>query len=562
MQLRTSEAHALLRFLLAAIAMGCVGAAPRELALRPLSLDLPGVPSAVVPADLDGDGNLDLLVVVAHTHWEQITEDRVEDMVQMIEVVPALFDRREARVWLGDGKGGYRPLAEPMPLPMSVLSVEAGGPGLPALALTDEGIAAFRVKRGDGAEALTLEPLIRETPVLARSGVLLSNLGFVHDLDGDGRSDVLVPAKDGVALYLWNGSRFGSEPVQRLKLPGDVSRSGAQPSRSYPLPEVSDLDGDSLPDLLVHPAEGGSGGEALLRGSGGGRFEEARTLSPRCFGLPPSRPPEKPNDGAQREKKKKSKEKKEPRIDGEILFVGDLDGDRSAEVVVRKETETGDEGLKEAKEPRSVLELHHVRAGLVVDREPYHRFDIKGYPIGGSWPDFTEGGFKDLDGDGRLDLVTVTLDFSVLQVVRVLVTKTVSIGVEFHVFAQGADGRFRGVEGLDLTEKLKFDLNNLEMGRFAQFEGDFDGDGRTDFIHLGRGKQVTIHRGQPGCRYAAKPDLAIEIAEEPRNIGLVRVMDYDGDGRSDLSVIRPLPSPEEGVTSPIRLDLYLSGAAP
>jgi hypothetical protein len=45
------------------------------------------------------------------------------------------------------------------------------------------------------------------------------------------------------------------------------------------------------------------------------------------------------------------------------------------------------------------------------------------------------------------------------------------------------------------------DLNNLKLGSLAEFAGDFDGDGRADFVHLGRGKEVTIHRGQAGCRY-------------------------------------------------------------
>lgn len=548
------------RILAAALALVLgAGAAPRPLALERLELSLPGVPSAVVPADLDGDGNSDLLVVVAFTQWGQISEDRIQDMVQLIEVVPALFERREARGWLGDGKGGYRPLPAPMPLPQSVLSVEPGGKGLPALALTDDGVAAFRVTDVDGNPTLSLETLIRETPVLAGSGVLLPNLGFVRDLDGDSRADVLFPAKTGPAVYLRSGAGFGAEPVLRLTLPGDVSRSGTRPSRSYVLPEVQDLDGDKLPDLRVRTSEGwAASGEVLLRGAGGGRFEAPRALSPRCFGVPP--PPPRANPRARGGDGKKDKKKEEPRIEGDIVFIGDLDGDHAAEVVVQKESVTGEEGIKEAKEPRSILELHRVRPGLVVDREPYDRLEIKGYLFGGQWPDVTQGGFQDLDGDGRLDLVTITLDFSVLQVVRVMVTKTVSIGVDFHVRAQGADGKFREVEGLDLSEKLKLDLNNLQLGRFAQFGGDFDGDGRTDFVHLGRGRKVTIHRGQPGCRYATSPDLTVELAEEPQNIGLVRVSDLDGDGRADLSLIRPLSSPEEGVTTPVRLDLYLSGA--
>jgi hypothetical protein len=170
--------------------------------------------------------------------------------------------------------------------------------------------------------------------------------------------------------------------------------------------------------------------------------------------------------------------------------------------------------------------------------------------------------FRDLDGDGREDLVTVTLDFSLFQAVKILATKRIGIGLDFHVWAQGSDGRFAEVGGLELSEKLAIDLNALEVGRFAQFAGDFDGDGRQDFVHFGRGRRVTIHAGEAGCRYPVEPDLAIELDEEPAGLDLVRVEDLDGDGRSDLRVSRALPSTDPDATAPVRLDLYVSGARP
>jgi hypothetical protein len=108
---------------------------------------------------------------------------------------------------------------------------------------------------------------------------------------------------------------------------------------------------------------------------------------------------------------------------------------------------------------------------------------------------------------------------------------------------------------------LKVNLNNVTLGRFAQFAGDFDGDGRQDFTHLGRGKKVTIHRGQEGCRYAKEPDLEIELAEEPFSLELIRVLELNGDGRSDIMVARPLPSTDPDETAPVMVDLYLSGDA-
>jgi len=145
------------------------------------------------------------------------------------------------------------------------------------------------------------------------------------------------------------------------------------------------------------------------------------------------------------------------------------------------------------------------------------------------------------------------------QALRALTAKKVSVGLEFHVIAQRPDGSFRLVPDQKLDETLHLDLNRLEISRLGQFQGDFDGDGRIDFVHLGRGKTVTIHRGQPGGRYAEKPDLSVTLEEEPEDVMLVRVRDLDGDGRSDLTITRTLAPREAGATAPANLELLLSG---
>ena len=561
MSLRTATATALF---FSIVAGGCaLAASPRPLELKRVSLDLPGPPSAVISADLNGDKVNDLLVVIAYTEWGSVSEDRIEALVQIVDVVPALFDHREARAWLGDGHGGYVAVPKAFPLPTSVLSLEAGPSAAPIVALTDDGVAILRVTRDGGEPVLVLEPRISDPPVLAGTGTFVPDLGLTHDLDGDGELDLLLPAADGVAVYLWGSHGFGTTAAQRIPLPGDRRMTGRSPSRSYPLADVRDLDRDHKVDLVVR--ERGSAGDAfyLLRGEGQGRFGKPQRMSKNCLLRAASGAATKPAERVEPSKKKKKKEETHSENVGaasELIFLGDLDSDGTVEAVAQTESDEGD-GLKEAKEPHFSLSFFRASSGLVFPAQPYAKFNVVGYAFGGSWPDVSEDGLRDLDGDGRLDLVTVTLDFSIFQVLRVLATKKVSIGVDFHIWSQGPDGRFTQVEGLDLSETLRLDLNDVKLSRFAEFGGDFDGDGRIDFVHLGRGKEVTIHRGTPGCRYAKKPDLVVELAEEPQDLALVRVTDLDGDGRADLAVTRPLTNDDEGASAPVRLDLYLSGGA-
>lgn len=167
-----------------------------------------------------------------------------------------------------------------------------------------------------------------------------------------------------------------------------------------------------------------------------------------------------------------------------------------------------------------------------------------------------------MNGDHRLDFLTVTLDLSVWKAMRVLVTKSLTVTVDFHVWCQTQDGRFRPVTGLDLAGRFRFNLNDLKMSQLAFFAGDFDGDGRADFVQLGRGKEVSIHLGRPDCSFPSRPDATLQLRSEPKDVALVQVRDLDGDGRADLMIVEPRPAAEPGLAPPVRLDLYLSGGRP
>ena len=524
------------------LAASTVASRPRDLALRRVVLELPGPPASVVPADLNRDGRLDLLVVVAYTRWGSISTDRVEDAIAVTQVVPALFDVREARAFLATPESGYRAAGPALALPTNVLSAEPGTREHPVVALTDDGLSELRLSSTPEGERLTLEPLFDEPSAFAESGAILPDLSVVEDVDGDGAPDALIPGRDGLRVHRGAAGTFDAAATFSERLPGDrqSTRFGSA-SRSVPLPRVEDVDGDGKPDLLVAALDAAPPSIAIARGLGGGRFAAARTIELGC--LLAAGATSSSTSGDRRS----------------VAYAGDLDGDGRLELVTRESVDTGKSDMKQAKRPLMRYRLHHLRADLTPDPTPYGTFDAEGWGFSGAFRDGVDLRFIDLDGDKRKDLVTITLDFSMFQALRALTAKKVSVGLEFHVIAQRPDGSFRLVPDQKLDETLHLDLNRLEISRLGQFQGDFDGDGRIDFVHLGRGKTITIHRGQPGGRYADKPDLSVTLEEEPEDVMLVRVRDLDGDGRSDLAITRTLAPRDAGATAPANLELLLSG---
>ncbi|HXI03752.1 MAG TPA: VCBS repeat-containing protein, partial [Candidatus Saccharimonadales bacterium] len=426
-------------------------------------------------------------------------------------------------------------------LPLDVTAMSSAPPGLkgPAVtALDRDGAAEVGLEGAPGEASPVFRTLVVAPTVLRDVHAFLPELWIAGDLDGDDNLDLMLPALSGVEVFRGTGEGFSMKPSARLSLPGDDDAlAGGRVRRRYPLPRVEDVDGDGLPDLVV----GGPGSEHtrevwVLAGAGEGRFLPARRIGVGCL-----------------------KTRLAKGGDPEMIQFGDLDGKPGAELAVQREIDTDQGDIKEAKQPHSIVSFHKVKAGFEVDPDPYFEIEVVGYPFNGQLAGGSPVPFRDLDGDGRKDLITVTLDFSLFQVLRVLTTKKLGIGLDFHVWRQEKDGTFAEVQGLKLSDKILLDLNDLKWNRLGNFAGDFDGDGLQDFLTLKGGRTVEITRGAPGCAYATSPDYKLKLVEEPQDAGFVRVMDLDGDGRDDLAVTRLLEVDPSGASTPVVLDLYVSG---
>lgn len=516
-------------------------AKPAVSPVRTLSLDLPGAPAAVVSSDVDGDGRRDLVVVVAYNQWDEIaitessTMDDVTGLAEVMTIVPAVMDRREARVYRARPDGTYEP-PRALPLPLSVLGMEAGPPGTPVIALTDGGASVLRLD-ADGAPRL--EPWIDDPPVIGGTGNFLGDLRLAQDLNSDGVSDLLLPARDGLAVYLGRAERKGlaRRAASRLPVPGEAYRSASDLEHRYPLPLVQDVNGDGRPDLVFRDPVKRWRSVWVARNAGQGRFLPAVEAA---LG---AGDPRGPNP----------------------VWIGSLGGDGRSQVVLRQSLDDPKRGglrkeMEKARQPHSRITLRRLSKDLAPEKAPYRTFDVTGYGFEAEESEIDlPGGFRDLNGDHRQDLVTVTMDVGLPKLLGSLATKRLTVGLDFHVWCQQPDGGFRAVKGLDLSGTFRLNLEDLRVSQLSLFSGDFDGDGRADFVQIGRGRRVTVHRGRADCGFPAAPDLAFDLREEPRDLSLVQIRDLDGNGRSDLLVVQPKGAAEAGFAPPVRLELYLSG---
>lgn len=602
--------------LLAVLALTqATAAASERLTLALTQIDLPGAPVSVLPVDIDRDGIGDLAIVVAYTEWDQIAIeesvelDQVEGLLEMMTVVPALADRRELHVFLGS-RDGLKALP-PEPLDLSVLTLAAGPPGEPLIALTDAGIAAVRIVEPEARAPLELRelrtrqgprvrlvPLVETRSVLSGTRALLPDLGITVDIDKDGSTDVLVPRIDRITVYRGTGRGFDIESAVDVDLPPRKYFQRRPTARRYPLPLVQDVDGDQRPDLVFRAGNGwkrfwvaralpsdsfaeligplGSGAleiplpspDAPVSVSGSSLYAgwDDRSWSTETADTQKESDSQAENAGIA-ESAGTAENAGDSAEDYELVYFGDLTGDGRAEYVLLEDLSSQDAGfrkeMKQAKRPPVRFHIYPSKPDLTRAQESLTSFLATGYAFPGEDETPLPGGFLDLDGDQRKDLVTLTLDFSLLQALRVVATRSLSIGLDFHLWCQRDDGSFRRVEGLDLSGKFKLRLDDLRLGQLSQFAGDFDGDGRIDFVQMGRGKDVSIHRGSAGCRYPSTPDLTLKLADQPVDLGLVRVGDYDLDNLSDLLIIQPLRSKKngsaaDGATAPVRIDLYSS----
>ena len=470
----------------ALLLLAAAAIAPR---FHPEALAVDGDVFSVVPADLDGDGEKDLLA--AYTTG-----------------LPPYQRRFLAIFW--NRKGVFAPRPD---LTLTVAEEEAcafdvqkvGGTSDELLLVTPRGVTAqaFRGRVAGPVRRLVEQATLFHQPIPGE----LPRVHLVHDLSGKGSQDLLVPSLG--SLGVWRRSGLVYEKAADLEVDMEVSgggrRSGARTASSpaidvrysFPALNIADSDGDGLLDIIATQEDR----VAIYRQGKGLVFHPQPDLT-RDFSV-------------------RTAEDHRERSSNASVLVADLDGDGVADLVIRKQVFQG------VASAASTDYVFFGKKGGGYAKEPAQAIKSEGVGL-------LQIQLVDLTGDGHPDLVVPSTTFGVFALIRILTAKTAKVNFLVFPFLPKAR-RFAAEPAAERELKFKLSLSGDSDLQAVSFTADVTGDGRPDLVFGSSEDELDIFPAAAGGAFADEAAETVPV----RAMGAIEAVDLDGKGRSDLVLYYP-----------------------
>jgi len=401
-------------------------------------LKLPGRVTSVVPADVDGDGQQDLLVF-----WKQ---GFPPTSISRVSVFRSL-----------EGKISPRPV-QVRSLPRGTVAFDVGDVDADRradlLLLCADGVWALGGQK-DGKLSKERRKVVEIMTVAAFPHEdRVPRVDLLADL-GRGRKGLLIPTVPIGPLALYEFDKKKGWFLRKvLRVPARMNvHSSSEDFRSardfgtifqitFPRWSVADQNGDGLADLLFFSLDS----VAVFRARKNGSFPSEPDLY-RGFGL--LDPDERVKRGLM--------------VRGEA---GDVNGDCRADLFFKK-TVGGISNMKT--EARLYLALadgdYPQKPGYSVEREGHG----------------ASARLLDVDGDGRSDLVWPHVEMGLANLIRMMLAGKLSLTFEVYF---SRDGELSEAPGLKIPSALGINFRSAQelSGSYPLFGKDFNGDGMGDLV--------------------------------------------------------------------------------
>jgi hypothetical protein len=467
-----------------------------------VELKVPGRVIDARPADLDGDGQMEILVF-----WRQGEPPDTQGRVSVYRAP--------------GGVPGPRP-AQVLGLPAAMVAFDLGDVNL-------DGRADLVWLQGDGVWAFPglADGRLAEVPVPIIQTALLSAfphpdhvppMSLLLDLGPPGRSRpaMLLPVLPAGPLALYEPNpdgRWTRRELLRAPVRANLHTSaedthavreyGAVLQFSLPRLVVADQDGDGQPDLLFFADDA----VAVFRARPDGTFPREPDVW-RSFGLLTA----------------------EERVQRGVFLRGDaadLDGDGRADLLFNK-TRGGLASM------RALTRVYRAGPDGAYPPRPSLEIDTPGF--GSSLK------LLDADGDGRVDLVRPHLEMGLMAMSRVLLSSRMDIDFLLHLSSKAGRGALPGPRpdcAVSGSFSLDFQSSQEMSGPYPVLGHDFTGDGRPDVVvglaGGGSGKtpdRLELRAGSPAGCFETGAVWRVEL-EATRYVSAYRPR---ADGRPGLIV--------------------------
>ena len=194
-------------------------------------------------------------------------------------------------------------------------------------------------------------------------------------------------------------------------------------------------------------------------------------------------------------------------------FVEDLDGDGYADLVLTK--------LTGRLTDRRIVTHVYLNHGGTFASAPDARIQHEGFG--------TTFLVKDLNRDGKKDLLFPLVKIGVGNLMRNLLSSRVAVSLFAHLYDSRAI--YRPTASWTRTFGYQVDMSDGIMleGAWPNLEGDFDGDGEADLLVSGDG-EIRVYPAVAGEFFAREPSIQVKMKTSPHLL----VKDLNDDGLADL----------------------------